>query len=212
MAEALRRHLGAARVIEARGYGEALGYLEQERLDLVVMDPAKDGSREATRQLRHIRRLQPALKLVVHTAPSGRRDILAALEAGVHGYVLKDGDLGGFIACLKRVLAGEVYVPPLLCEISGEDGVAAAGAPSAGEADGAMGRRSEYRLSARQLEVLEHLVEGRSNKQIARALNLAESTIKMHVGAVFRVLGVNNRAKAAAIGQRLLDARRRDSG
>jgi DNA-binding NarL/FixJ family response regulator len=62
----------------------------------------------------------------------------------------------------------------------------------------------EPSLTVRQRQVLEHLVAGRSNKEIARALNLGEGTVKVHVAALFRVLGVTSRAAAAAAGARLL--------
>jgi DNA-binding NarL/FixJ family response regulator len=60
-------------------------------------------------------------------------------------------------------------------------------------------------LSSRQLQVLRGLVEGKSNKEIARALNVAEGTVKIHLTALFRVLGATNRAHAAALGKRLID-------
>ena len=59
-------------------------------------------------------------------------------------------------------------------------------------------------LSSRQREVLKGLVEGKSNKEIARALNVAEGTVKIHLAALFRVLGATNRAHAAAIGKQLI--------
>jgi DNA-binding NarL/FixJ family response regulator len=62
-------------------------------------------------------------------------------------------------------------------------------------------------LTPRQREVLELIVAGKSNKEIARALNLGEGTVKVHLAALFRNLGVNNRAAAAAAGARLLSGR-----
>ena len=62
-------------------------------------------------------------------------------------------------------------------------------------------------LSPRQHQVLEYLVEGRSNKEIARALKLGEGTVKVHVAALFRVLGVTSRSAVAAAGFRLLEPR-----
>ena len=59
-------------------------------------------------------------------------------------------------------------------------------------------------LSSRQREVLEGLIEGKSNKEIARALNVAEGTVKIHLAALFRVLGATNRAHAVAIGKQLI--------
>jgi DNA-binding NarL/FixJ family response regulator len=61
-------------------------------------------------------------------------------------------------------------------------------------------------LSARQRQVLKGLVEGKSNKEIAQALNVAEGTVKMHLQALFRVLGATNRAHAVAMGKQLIDA------
>jgi DNA-binding NarL/FixJ family response regulator len=73
-------------------------------------------------------------------------------------------------------------------------------------------RLARKALSGRQLQVLKGLVEGKSNKEIARALNVAEGTVKIHLTALFRVLGATNRAHAAALGKRLIDRLVSDRG
>ena len=204
LAETVRKRLGATSVIEAEGYKDALEALLTQPVSLAIIDLGMPGLTDPQTQLLHLRRQYPDMKLVVYTGSQDRDHILAALHAGIHGYILKSDGVELLIKRLEYVLAGEIYVPPLLAEPppAGKVSQTAQPAPANGTAEPV----KRYKLSARQLQVLKCLVDGRSNKQIARDLDLAESTVKMHVGAVFRTLGVNNRAKAAAIGQRMLDA------
>ncbi|MCZ8315571.1 response regulator transcription factor, partial [Phreatobacter sp.] len=128
----------------------------------------------------------------VVSGSDSRTDVLAALAAGVNGFVpkgLRDDDL---VAALRTILAGAIYVPATLAQSTGP-----AAEPVSPGIDLA-------RLTPRQREVLDLLVEGRSNKEIARALDLGHGTVKIHLAAVFRHLGVSNRAAAAAIAAPLL--------
>ena len=211
LAEAVKNRLGASMVIEAGGYGEALKSMERERLELAIFDLGMPDLTDPHVQLLHIRRQWPALKLVIYTASEDRNHIISALEAGVHGYILKKDNVNDLIKRLEYVLSGELYVPPILSEPPPVDAPVSS-KRQVSDTNGKQAPEFDYKLSARQLQVLKCLVDGRSNKQIARDLDLAESTIKMHVGAVFRSLGVNNRAKAAAIGQRMFDAARKEDG
>jgi len=95
---------------------------------------------------------------------------------------------------LRYILGGEIYVPPILAEQPPEKG---------GRLE--VSRSPMQSLSARQRQVLMGLVEGKSNKEIAQALNVAEGTVKMHLAALFRVLGATNRAHAVAMGKQLID-------
>ena len=95
---------------------------------------------------------------------------------------------------LRHVLSGEIYVPAVLAEPL----------PGPVEAAELNSQPEQKALSSRQREVLKGLIEGKSNKEIARALNVAEGTVKIHLAALFRVLGATNRAHAAAIGKQLI--------
>jgi DNA-binding NarL/FixJ family response regulator len=103
---------------------------------------------------------------------------------------------------LRTILDGTIYVPPLLAQATREG------------PDGAMSQFSGAdrraapdileKLTPRQRDVLELLVKGKSNKEIARELDLGEGTVKIHLAALFRNLGVRNRATAAVAGAQLL--------
>ena len=128
----------------------------------------------------------PTLYVVVLSASDRREDILEALSAGVHGYIVKSQKPDGLIDRLRYILSGEIYVPPLLAEL-----------PSI--------RAAEATLTSRQRQVLKGVVEGKSNREIARALNIAEGTVKLHLAGLFKLLGATNRAHAAALGKHLID-------
>jgi DNA-binding NarL/FixJ family response regulator len=144
----------------------------------------------------------------VLSASEDRADILAALEAGVHGYLVKTANMDRLVSRIQHVLAGEIYVPPSLAELPCLDTALRHHAVIAAVAKGVAPNEAgpdQVTLSERQRQVLEGLMMGLSNKQIARGLDLAEGTVKMHVGALFRTLGAQNRTHAVALGKKLLD-------
>ncbi len=148
--------------------------------DVVLMDlsmPGTDGV-EATRLL--LAQL-PATRVVVLTSFSDRQRVGAALDAGAVGYLLKDSEPGEVTAAVRAAARGHVPLDPR---------VAGALLPAA--------RRSPLDvLSTREREVLELLARGLANKQIGRSLGISERTVKVHVGHVFRALGVADRTSAA---------------
>jgi DNA-binding NarL/FixJ family response regulator len=111
------------------------------------------------------------------------------------GFVSKSEPPSVMVGAVQLVLGGGLYVPPALAG-PGFDGRL----PSAPEA----------RLTARQVEVVRLLVEGRTNKEMATALQLSGATVKAHLAAVFRELGVENRTQAAIVAERLGLHRRAD--
>ena len=127
------------------------------------------------------------------------------MESGVHGYIPKGHNLVQLTAALRLVLDGGIYVPPSLAEVEPQIPDSVIRLPELRVFSDATGRGP---LTARQLDVLELLVQGKQNKEIATALNLGEGTVKVHVAAIFRYLGVRNRAAAAsAISRPVLDHR-----
>lgn len=126
----------------------------------------------------------PALPVLVLSSSEDAEDVREALAAGALGYVPKSAGVQTLMGALNLVLAGEVYLPTLLLD-------PAAGAP-----------REQPGLTERQLDVLKLLAEGQSNKEIARSLDIAEKTVKAHVGAIFRYLNVTNRTQAVTVAQR----------
>ena len=134
----------------------------------------------------------PQLPVIVLSSSEDPNDVRLALKSGAAGYVPKSASPKNILSALRLVLAGEIYVPPLMIDI----------APAVnGGSSRAMSEAGE-RLTERQTEVLQQLCRGLSNKEISRALELSEKTTKSHITAIFKALGVVNRTQAAAAARR----------
>lgn len=160
-------------------------------LDLVLADlymPGMGGNEGIT----EFRNQFPDIPLVIMTASESRNDAQRAMASGALGYVLKSSPTQVMLDALIRVLDGGVYVPPTLeGDEQTEDPATVMPLSKQG-----------IRLTGRQLEVLKLLLQGKPNKLIARELDLSEGTVKIHVAAIFRALGVTNRTEAAVAAQR----------
>ncbi|AYG95665.1 DNA-binding response regulator [Brevundimonas naejangsanensis] len=135
--------------------------------------------------VRRLRSRHPAVKVVVVDWPEAQRAVFDALAAGAHGYVPKQHSPSQMAAGFQAVLKGNIYVPASVCD-----------EPSP-PCDSSRRDGQPQLLTRRQREVLTLLTTGRSNKEIARALMISESTVKVHLAAAFRLLGVRSRMAAA---------------
>jgi DNA-binding NarL/FixJ family response regulator len=197
----LQAKLGFVQVIETGSLDGAIERLsDQCGVDLALFDLAMPGM-ESAASLRAVRECFPDLKIAVVSASSRRSDILQALEAGVHGYVPKSLGAKDLVGALEAIDSGRIYVPASLADVSGEEAPVSAGTVQREPDDPSLALES---LTPRQRDVLGLLVQGSSNKEIARALNLGEGTVKVHVAALFRGLRVTSRSAAAAAGARML--------
>ena len=194
----LRDALEVKQAFEAQRFSDALEILERERVELAIFDLRIPGMKSA-RDLAQVRERWPDVRVVVFSGSSLRADILAALEAGVHGYIVKTDSMGDLAERLAYVMSGQIYVPPCLADTTAGLGEAEEIASNATAAAGLA------RLTHRQRQVLRSIVKGHSNKQIAKELKLAIGTVKMHVSAVLTALGAQNRSHAASLGRRLFD-------
>jgi DNA-binding NarL/FixJ family response regulator len=159
---------------------EAVELAAETRPDVVLMDlsmPNVDGI-EATRQ---IVAAGGEAQVVVLTSVTDRERILAALDAGAIGYLLKDAEPGELIGGIRSAARGESPLSPK-----------AARALLTARAEG---ERAE--LSPREREVLRCVAEGKPNKLIARELGISEKTVKTHLTRVFQRIGVTDRTQAA---------------
>ena len=195
LSQVLRRTFETAQVVEAEQFPEALERLADPAVFLVIIDLGIPGL-GSPRELSKLRRLRPDVHVIVLSGSDARSDILAALEAGAHGYIVKTDRTEKVIEHIKHVLAGEIYVPPVLAELKTDAAVKPI-VPGIATA-------SLDVLTKRQREVLVLISEGLSNKEIGRRLEVAEGTVKMHVATIFRAIGATNRAHAAAIGKKYL--------
>jgi len=139
-------------------------------------------------QIRELRRLYPSTRIIVVCSQCPVDTVFALLACGVHGIIPKTLAAADVQKAFALVASGLIYVPADLCDAS----LSATPDSSATRPSGA------ERLSVRQVEVLRLAAKGGSNKEIARQLSIAEATVKVHLGAAFRNMGVNNRARAVA--------------
>jgi DNA-binding NarL/FixJ family response regulator len=198
----LRQKLGGAEIIEAGSLDEAIEQLAETRhVALALFDLAMPGMGSAA-SLRAVRQCFPSTQVAVVSASTRRSDVLLALEAGAHGYVPKSLGAAELAQALQVIRAGTIYVPALLADIT-----AVAGEPSSPVIRPEVSSEASPlgAMTKRQRDVLELIVQGLSNKEIARQLNLGEGTVKVHVAALFRALGVTSRSAAAAEGARRLN-------
>jgi DNA-binding NarL/FixJ family response regulator len=188
-----------AELVQASSLVEAIPAKQNCPFDLVLLDPGSSGfhSLDATRKACDA---IPASRFAIVSASDSRRNILLGLRAGFHGFVskrLRDDDI---VRAINDLLAGRIYVPPVIAESTGETEGAVAGPAPTPEIN-------YPKLTRRQREVLSLLVRGMSNKEIARQLGIAESTTKIHTTALIHALGVRNRTEAAFSTAKLTDLR-----
>lgn len=204
----LTAQLGFADIVETASFDEALEKLAARgNVRLALLDLRMPGMTSAG-SVRTVRECFPEIRVIVVSASQRRDDIITALAAGAHGYVPKSMGVGDLAQAIETVLQGKIYVPPILADLPPEPERGPERIPPAS------GRgRDATPLTPRQRQVLELLVQGKSNKEMARALKLAEGTVKVHLAALFRTMGVASRSAAAAAGVRLLgDEERRNEG
>ncbi|WP_418956286.1 response regulator [Streptomyces tritici] len=169
---------------EAADGAEGVARAEELRPDVVLMDvkmPGMDGI-EALRKLREL--ANPAKVLVV-TSFTEQRTVVPALRAGASGYVYKDVDPDALAGAIRSVHAGHVLLQPEVADalLSQEEGQSGTGRGST--------------LTEREREVLGLIADGRSNREIARALVLSEKTVKTHVSNILMKLDLADRTQAA---------------
>ncbi len=177
--------------VDAQGDCEAgIVRVMQTRPDVVLLDlrmPQMTGL-EVLKRLRETGQTMPIAML---TTSTDERDLIAALQAGAQGYLLKDMEPDELIAALRNILAGDTVVAKELT------GILARVVQGGGEERRAPLAFSD--LTPREREILCHLADGRSNKVIARVLGITDGTVKLHVKAILRKLAVHSRVEAAVI-------------
>lgn len=181
----LIEHGGFSVQAEAGSADEAVAAVEAHMPDVVLLDVSMPGS--GLTAAATISQRFPAVGIVMLTVSESDDDLLAALRAGARGYVLKGVSAGELVEVLQGVASGGSYVTPALAArvISSMQGQGARDVPEA-EA-----------LGPREVEILRLVATGRSNKEIARELDLQEKTIKHYMTNILQKLQVRNRVEAA---------------
>jgi NarL family two-component system response regulator LiaR len=174
-------------VAEAADGIEALAKARQTRPDVVLMDllmPGMDGI-EATVS---IRRELPDTEIIALTSVLEDASVIGAVRAGAIGYLLKDAQADELCQAIRAAAAGQVQLSPKAAERLMRE----VRAPDNPEV-----------LTPRETEVLRLLAQGLANKEIARALNIGEKTVKSHVSNILAKLGVPSRTQAALYAARI---------
>ncbi len=202
LAAILIRDCAIARVIQTGSFGAAMAAIgDEDHVTIALFDLSMPGM-SGPALLHHLRETcGHVAKVAVVSASRRREDILETLSSGAHGYMCKASGVQELSQALGQILDGRIYVPRLLADIGPE---IAAATERDRAAKPAVAPAPAPALSPRQSRVLEMLVHGKSNKEIARELNLGAGTVKVHMAALFSKLGVANRSAAAVAGTRLL--------
>ena len=169
-------------VAQAADGQEAVELFNRLRPTVSLIDlnmPILDGAAA----IAQIRRLDPKANLVVLTTFDGEEDIYRSLQAGASGYLLKDVLPDVLLDAIRQAARGKMIVAPdlmqkLAARVKGND------------------------LTQREAEILNLIVDGKSNQEIAEILGIADSTVKFHINHIFSKLGVNDRAKAVVVAVR----------
>lgn len=181
---------GALQVLQAGDLAQAAAVLDAHPdVGLALLDLSLPPDCQGVRTLERWRALAPHIPVVVLSADDRPDTIISAIDAGASGFIPKTVQADVMQEALSRVVAGGVYLPPLpamYAPVENDDW----------DDDFDDGPRNAMGLSARQMDVLRLLVEGKANKEICRQLSLSESTVKTHLGAIFRKLKVNTRTQA----------------
>ena len=202
---ALTTGISDVEVFEAACFDAVVSLLEQQpSIDLAILDLNMPGLFDQ-QLLGEVLSAYPNTRFAIVSADESRSEILKALSVGLHGYIVKSQRDEEVVFAVNEILAGRIYVPALLSRTSTGQRPQQAG-PSTRRPIGA---GNLPRLTLRQQEVLGLMAEGYSNKEIARHLDISESTTKIHAAAVLRELGVRNRTEAAVLLQTWLA---RDAG
>ncbi|MFZ5558722.1 MAG: response regulator [Pseudomonadota bacterium] len=186
----LARQAGIDVVGEAGDGLEGVKRAKALKPDVVLLDlhmPGMSG-REAVRVIQDE---APAARVLMLTVSEDADDLLDTLKAGAAGYLLKNIEADYLVDSIRRAARGESVMSPQMT------GKLVSGLKSLARGEAAAAADERERLTPREREILAQLARGASNKEIARELDLAESTVKIHVQHILRKLNLTSRVQAA---------------
>ena len=185
---------------EAADGVEALRRAAELKPDLILLDNHMPGVRGVD-LLPDLREAAPQAQVLMLTVSEDEQDLTAALRGGAAGYLLKTMDGADLANALRRAHEGESVVSPeMMSKLVSALRASALPAPApqvAALAGVVVAPDVEAGLSPREGEILREIVQGASNKEIARRLGIAETTVKIHVQHILRKLGLNSRVQVA---------------
>lgn len=179
---------------------EAVSRAAELRPDVVLMD-LKMPKLNGIHATQHITRQMPSVKVLVLTTYDGDEWLFDALRAGACGYLLKDSDGDAIVAAVRGAAAGEVHLDPHVAgkvlQAFNQQGGSPSSMARLAASPTPSGEPRYETLSERELAVLQELVQGKSNLEIAATLFLAEGTVKNYVSTIMAKLHANDRTQAA---------------
>jgi two-component system NarL family response regulator len=177
----LRSMLGTQTELEVVGSAasgeEALAKLSQAQPDVLLLDLRMHGM-SGIETLLAVKQAGHNVRVIILTSFETDEDIYRAVQAGAHGYLLKDTGLKEMVEAISTVHAGKKYIPREIASRLAE-------------------RMMRTDLTPREIEILKLLSKGPTNKQIGQALGISENTVKNHVNSVIEKLEVSDRTEAA---------------
>ena len=176
-------------IAEASDGAEAVDLCAKHHPDVVLMDLRMPGMDGLT-AIEKLRETQPEIAVVILTTFNEDDLMLRGLQAGAHGYLLKDTDRSALFDTIRAAARGETLLKP---EIMARVLATAKGGQSASTTD------KDISLTDRELEVLQAVARGDRSKEVAVQLGISERTVKAHLGNIYSKLGVDSRAAAIAI-------------
>jgi two-component system nitrate/nitrite response regulator NarL len=180
-------------VAEAADAGEAQRRAAETQPDVILLDNHMPGVRGVD-ALGGLREVAPQARVLMLTMSEDEADLVAALRGGAGGYLLKTVDNESMANAILRAMAGESAISP---EMTSKLVTAFRTLPDAAPAEPETSSDPIHSLSLREKEILSHIARGASNKEIARALAIAEPTVKIHVQHILRKLNLASRVQAA---------------
>ena len=188
-------------VSQAADSTEAVRCARRDQPDLILLDNHMPGVRGVD-AIAGLKEAAPDTHILMLTVSENEADLLAALQAGAEGYLLKTIESDDLSASILRVMAGEPVISPqmmakLVTAVRQQPGAAPVAAAAAAAEAPAPTDAPPDSLSGREREILLLIARGHSNKLIARELDIAETTVKIHVQHILRKLNLTSRVQAA---------------
>jgi DNA-binding NarL/FixJ family response regulator len=179
LASMLATHKGIEVIGSASSGEEALAMVQQDMPDIILLDLRMPGM-SGIDTLRALKESQTTARTIILTSFETDENIYRAIQAGAQGYLLKDTSQSQMLEAIATVHAGKRYIPRQIAARLAE-------------------RMLRSDLTARELEILEMLAKGLTNKQIGHALAISENTVRNHVNSIMEKLEVSDRTEAVAV-------------
>lgn len=165
-------------VADVESGAEAVEAYRRLKPDVVVLDMRMHGM-SGLETIRALRAEFGNPRILIFSNYAKGEEVYQAIKAGAAGFVVKEMALDRLLEAIRKVYQGEQYIPP--------------------EVAARIGERMLAQLSPRELDVLQHVAKGLSNKEIAARLGVVEGTVKIHVANIFSKLGVSDRTQALVL-------------